>query len=111
MSSRPLGHCEIVRLKPSQSSLRGLEPFKSSCLASAQVGTFHYFITETTVPVSSTHYRERSNANSVIDLGKVLAGIQVPPEDASAFEDFLGNLGYPYVEETGNEVYKRYLRE
>ena len=27
------------------------------------------------------------------------------------FEGFLRELGYPYVEETGNEVYGRYLRK
>lgn len=45
-----------------------------------------------------------------IDLGKVLAGIQVPPNEAAEFDGFLNTLGYPYVEETENEVYKRYLR-
>jgi len=45
-----------------------------------------------------------------IDLGKVLAGIQVPPSESVAFDEFLEKLGYPYVEETDNEVYKRYLR-
>lgn len=44
------------------------------------------------------------------DLGKVLAGIQVPQSDTADFDAFLNNLGYPYVEETDNEVYKRYLR-
>ena len=44
------------------------------------------------------------------DIGKVLAGIQAPPNDAADFEKFLQNLGYPYVEETNNPVYKRYLR-
>lgn len=44
------------------------------------------------------------------DLGKVLAGIQVPPEQFEKFAEFLETLGYPYVEETSNEVYKRYLR-
>src|SRR3984957_14196530 len=43
------------------------------------------------------------------DLGKVLAGIQVPSEDFAAFGDFLDRLGYLYVEETDNEIYKRYL--
>ncbi|OBZ70845.1 Threonine dehydratase, mitochondrial [Grifola frondosa] len=55
--------------------------------------------------ISLFHYR-----NHGADIGKVLAGIQVPPEDTSAFADYLKNLGYPYVEETDNEVYKRYLR-
>jgi len=55
--------------------------------------------------ISLFHYR-----NHGADLGKVLAGIQVPPSDSSAFDAFLNNLGYPYVEETENDVYKRYLR-
>jgi hypothetical protein len=44
------------------------------------------------------------------DLGKVLAGIQVPPGDDDAFGTFLEQLGYAYVEESNNFVYKRYLR-
>ena len=43
-------------------------------------------------------------------MGKVLAGIQVPPEESDEFDKYLSNLGYAYVEETQNEVYKRYLR-
>jgi len=46
-----------------------------------------------------------------LDLGKVLAGIQAPAEDSAQFGVFLSELGYPYVEETHNEVYKRYLRK
>jgi threonine dehydratase len=45
-----------------------------------------------------------------LDLGKVLAGIQVPPSESVEFDEFLKQLDYPYVEETENEVYKRYLR-
>lgn len=45
------------------------------------------------------------------DLGKVLAGIQVPESDASAFADFLERLDYSYVEETENEIYKRFLKK
>lgn len=48
---------------------------------------------------------------SFLDLGKVLAGIQAPEEDSAQFGEFLRELGYPYVEETQNEVYKRYLRK
>lgn len=46
-----------------------------------------------------------------LDLGRVLAGIQAPEEDSAQFSVFLSELGYPYVEETHNEVYKRYLRK
>lgn len=45
-----------------------------------------------------------------VDLGKILAGVQVPPNDSEEFEKFLEKLGYPYVEETENAVYKKYLR-
>ncbi|KAI9067291.1 threonine ammonia-lyase [Trametes sanguinea] len=55
--------------------------------------------------ISLFHYR-----NHGADIGKVLAGIQVPPEDTEQFSEYLKRLGYPYVEETNNEVYKRYLR-
>ncbi|KAJ7703150.1 tryptophan synthase beta subunit-like PLP-dependent enzyme [Mycena rosella] len=55
--------------------------------------------------ISLFHYR-----NHGADLGKVLAGIQVPPAEYDAFDTFLTQLGYPYVEETENPVYKRYLR-
>ncbi len=46
----------------------------------------------------------------ILDLGKVLAGIQVPPNQHTEFDSFLDQLGYAYVEETENVVYKRYLR-
>jgi threonine dehydratase len=45
-----------------------------------------------------------------VDLGKVLAGIQVPNDDRIAFDQFLKKLDYPYVEETENSIYNRFLR-
>lgn len=54
--------------------------------------------------ISLFHYR-----NHGADLGKVLAGIQVPPSDSQAFEEFLTKLDFSYVEETNNPVYKRFL--
>jgi threonine dehydratase len=44
------------------------------------------------------------------DLGKVLAGIQVPQQDSLQFDQFLKKLDYSYVEETHNSVYKRFLQ-
>jgi len=44
------------------------------------------------------------------DIGKVLAGIQVPLKDNAEFDDILKKLGYTFVEETDNAVYKRHLR-
>ena len=43
------------------------------------------------------------------DIGKVLAGIQVPSEDYTEFDNVLKQLGYTFVEETNNVVYKRHL--
>ncbi|PPQ98599.1 hypothetical protein CVT24_003932 [Panaeolus cyanescens] len=55
--------------------------------------------------ISLFHYRNHGG-----DLGKVLAGIQVPEEDAKEFDQFLESLDYGFVEETENTVYKRYLQ-
>lgn len=61
--------------------------------------------------MSQREFATLLNANIMFeDLGKVLAGIQVPPNNAEEFERFLQNLGYPYVEETDNQVYKMYLQ-
>jgi threonine dehydratase len=51
------------------------------------------------------HKQNGTNA----DVGKILAGIQVPPADKSALEQFLHGLGYPFWDETENTVYKRFM--
>ncbi|BFZ59054.1 threonine deaminase [Saitoella coloradoensis] len=55
--------------------------------------------------ISLFHYRNHGS-----DVGKILAGIQVAPEEREAFETFLVGLGYPFVDETENEVYTRFMR-
>ena len=62
------------------------------------------------LPFRLQRSRSLTSHTASTDLGKVLAGIQVPPDDGDEFDMFLRNLGYPYVEETDNEVYKKYLR-
>ncbi|NLO80246.1 MAG: threonine ammonia-lyase, biosynthetic [Xanthomonadaceae bacterium] len=54
--------------------------------------------------ISMFHYRNHGAA-----YGRVLAGIQVPPEQRPAFDEFLAQLGYYYVEETDNPAYKLFL--
>ncbi|CAG8463096.1 2120_t:CDS:2 [Scutellospora calospora] len=44
------------------------------------------------------------------DIGKVLVGIQVPPQDSEVFENFKNQLGYHAINETENPVYKQFLR-
>jgi len=55
--------------------------------------------------ISLFHYR-----NHGADIGKVLAGVQVPPDDNAEFDETLKQLGYTFVEETNNVVYKRHLQ-
>jgi threonine dehydratase len=55
--------------------------------------------------ISLFHYR-----NQGADYGRVLVGLQVPASDAKAFKAFLGELAYPYVEETGNPAYRLFLQ-
>jgi threonine dehydratase len=56
--------------------------------------------------ISLFHYR-----NQGADYGRILVGLQVPPNDDRAFAAFLDNLGYPYVEETHNPVYRMFLQK
>ncbi|MFN8188738.1 MAG: threonine ammonia-lyase, biosynthetic [Gaiellales bacterium] len=55
--------------------------------------------------ISLFHYR-----NHGADYGRVLVGIQVPPEDDRAFQEFLQQLGYAHNEETANPAYALFLR-
>jgi threonine dehydratase len=55
--------------------------------------------------ISLFHYR-----NQGADYGRILVGIQVPRGDRRALRQFLDTLGYPYVDETDNPVYRLFLR-
>ncbi len=54
--------------------------------------------------ISLFHYR-----NHGADFGRVLVGMQVPPEDQVAFTQFLQQLGYPYWDESHNPAYRLFL--
>jgi len=54
--------------------------------------------------ISLFHYR-----NHGADYGRILVGIQVPPNDKKELKKFLGNLGYPHWEESNNPAYKLFL--
>jgi len=54
--------------------------------------------------ISLFHYR-----NHGADFGRVLVGMQVPPNEQAEFAEFLQNLGYPYWDETQNPAYKLFL--
>ncbi|QGZ40894.1 threonine dehydratase [Pseudoduganella flava] len=54
--------------------------------------------------ISLCHYRSQGG-----DVGRILIGLQVPPEEMEAFARFLATLGYRYWDETQNPVYKLFL--
>lgn len=54
--------------------------------------------------ISLFHYRNHGS-----DYGRVLAGIQVPPDEREAFEAYLDELGYAHWDETENPAYAMFL--
>jgi threonine dehydratase len=54
--------------------------------------------------ISLFHYRNHGAA-----YGRVLAGLQVPSEDEAEFDRFLRDLGYRWIEETGNPANALFL--
>ncbi len=54
--------------------------------------------------ISLFHYR-----NHGADYGRVLVGMQVPVGEKQKFQEFLGNLGYAYWDESENPAYKLFL--
>ncbi|HEX8873599.1 MAG TPA: threonine ammonia-lyase, biosynthetic [Nitrosospira sp.] len=54
--------------------------------------------------ISLFHYR-----NHGADYGRVLAGIEVPPEEKAEFKAFLDRLGNHYWDESNNPAYKLFL--
>lgn len=54
--------------------------------------------------ISLFHYRNHGAAD-----GRVLCGLQVPPEDKAQFKALLDELGYPYWNETENPAYRLFL--
>tara|TARA_R110002072_G_scaffold269868_2_gene429458 strand:- start:196818 stop:198332 length:1515 start_codon:yes stop_codon:yes gene_type:complete len=54
--------------------------------------------------ISMFHYRNHGAA-----YGRVMVGIQVPPQDKRQFDDFLRLINYPCREETDNAAYLTFL--
>ena len=54
--------------------------------------------------ISLFHYR-----NHGADTGRVLVGMQVPPQEMKDFRTFLKNLGYRYWDESKNPAYRLFL--
>lgn len=54
--------------------------------------------------ISMFHYR-----NNGADYGRIVVGVQVPPEEMKEWEAFLDTLGYCYWDENKNPAYKLFL--
>jgi threonine dehydratase len=54
--------------------------------------------------ISLFHYR-----NQGADFGRILVGIQVPPNEKRQFKEFLATLGYRYWDESANPAYRLFL--
>ena len=54
--------------------------------------------------ISMFHYR-----NHGTDFGRVLCGIQIPPDEMTQFRKFLDAVGYTYIDESDNPVYRMFL--
>ncbi len=56
--------------------------------------------------ISIFHYR-----NHGADVGRIVVGVQVPPQEMNDWQAFLQGLGYQYVDETENPAYRLFLGE
>lgn len=56
--------------------------------------------------ISIFHYR-----NHGADVGRIVVGVQVPPQEMDDWQDFLRGLGYQSVDETENPAYRLFLGE
>lgn len=54
--------------------------------------------------ISVFHYR-----NNGADYGRIVVGVQVPPDEMAEWEAFLETLGYRYWDENQNPAYKLFL--
>ncbi|MDJ0697808.1 threonine ammonia-lyase, biosynthetic [Mastigocoleus sp. MO_188.B34] len=54
--------------------------------------------------ISLFHYR-----NNGADYGRIVVGVQVPPEEMQEWQAFLDTLGYQYWDENKNPAYKLFL--
>ncbi len=70
-------------------------------------GALMHFLEEMSVGwnISLFHYR-----NHGADYGRILVGIEVPPEENERFDAFLSRLNYVYKEESQHPAYHLFLR-
>ncbi|BAZ18150.1 threonine dehydratase [Calothrix sp. NIES-4071] len=86
----PLAHNELLYRFEFPERPGALMKFVSSMSPNWNISVFHY----------------RNNGS---DYGKIVVGIQVPPQEMEEWQAFLDTLGYTYWDENDNPAYKLFL--
>ncbi|OKH52595.1 PLP-dependent threonine dehydratase [Calothrix sp. HK-06] len=86
----PLAHNELLYRFEFPERPGALMKFVSSMSPNWNISVFHY----------------RNNGS---DYGKIVVGIQVPPQEMQEWQAFLDTLGYTYWDENDNLAYKLFL--
>jgi threonine dehydratase len=86
----PLAHNELLYRFEFPERPGALMKFVSSMSPNWNISVFHY----------------RNNGS---DYGKIVVGIQVPPQEMQEWQSFLDTLGYTYCDENNNPAYKLFL--
>lgn len=86
----PLAHNELLYRFEFPERPGALMKFVSSMSPNWNISVFHY----------------RNNGS---DYGKIVVGIQVPPQEMQEWQAFLDTLGYTYWDENDNPAYKLFL--
>ncbi|RUS94709.1 L-threonine dehydratase [Dulcicalothrix desertica PCC 7102] len=86
----PLAHNELLYRFEFPERPGALMKFVSSMSPNWNISVFHY----------------RNNGS---DYGKIVVGIQVPPQEMQEWQAFLDTLGYTYWDENENPAYKLFL--
>ncbi|BDA74487.1 threonine dehydratase [Rivularia sp. IAM M-261] len=86
----PLAHNELLYRFEFPERPGALMKFVSSMSPNWNISVFHY----------------RNNGS---DYGKIVVGIQVPPQEMQEWQAFLDTLGYSYCDENNNPAYKLFL--
>ncbi|MBF2064817.1 MAG: threonine ammonia-lyase, biosynthetic [Calothrix sp. C42_A2020_038] len=86
----PLAHNELLYRFEFPERPGALMKFVSSMSPNWNISVFHY----------------RNNGS---DYGKIVVGVQVPPQEMQEWQAFLDTLGYNYWDENNNPAYKLFL--
>ena len=78
-----------------------------ACLCACAAGALEGFLSSLRHDwyLTMLHYRNQGG-----QVGKVLAGVRVPPGQESDFSKVLDDTGYTFFDETTNPVFEKFMR-